>query len=42
MEKFFELILLLVLAFGSAVLFSLAILWKFISAIVQMIASVFK
>lgn len=42
MEKFFELILLVVLAFGSAILFSFAIIWKLFLAIFQMITTVFK
>lgn len=42
MDKLFELVLLIVLALGSAVLFSFAMIWKFIQAIFQLVMSTFK
>lgn len=42
MDKILDLILLIVLALGSAVLFSFAMIWKFIQAIFHLIVSAFK
>jgi len=39
MDKIFELLMLIVLALGSAILFSFAMIWKFIQAIFQIIFS---
>lgn len=35
-EKFFNLIMLFVLAFGSAILFTLAVCWKMIQALYEL------
>ena len=37
MEKVFEIVMLVVLAFGSAILFTLAMFWKFLQAVYQII-----
>lgn len=42
MDKVFEMLLLIILALGSAVLFSFAMIWKFIQAVFQLIAGSFK
>ncbi|WP_258098338.1 hypothetical protein [Marinoscillum pacificum] len=42
MDKVLELIMLIVLALGSALLFSFAMIWKFIQAIFQLIMGTFK
>lgn len=42
MDKVLELFLLIILALGSAVLFSFAMIWKFVQAIFQIILAPFK
>ena len=42
MDKVFELIMLIVLALGSAILFSFAMIWKFAQAIFQLIIGTFR
>ncbi len=42
MDKIFELIMLIVLALGSAILFSFAMIWKFAQAIFQLIIGTFR
>ncbi len=42
MDKLFELVMLIVLALGSALLFSFAMIWKFAQAIFQLIMSTFR
>lgn len=37
MEKIVDFILLIVFAFGSAILFTLAVIWKFMQAMYQLI-----
>lgn len=37
MDKVFEMILLIVLALGSAVLFTFAMIWKFFQALFQLL-----
>ncbi len=39
MEKLIDFIMLFVLAFGSAILFTFAIIWKFLQAIYQILLS---
>lgn len=41
MDKVFELLMLIVLALGSAILFSFAMIWKFIQAVFQIILGSF-
>lgn len=42
MDKVLELVMLIVLALGSAILFSFAMIWKFIQAIFQLVLGFFK
>lgn len=42
MDKLFEFVLLIILALGSALLFSFAMIWKFMQAIYQLIIGSFK
>lgn len=42
MDKLLELVLLIVLALGSALLFSFAMIWKFLQAIFHLMVSAFK
>ena len=39
MEKILDFVLLIFFAFGSAIVFTLAIIWKFIQAMYQIITS---
>ncbi|MFK7951876.1 MAG: hypothetical protein AB8B73_03450 [Ekhidna sp.] len=39
MEKIVDFVLLIVLAFGSAILFTFAVIWKFLQAMYQLIMS---
>ncbi|RED95628.1 hypothetical protein C7460_11778 [Marinoscillum furvescens DSM 4134] len=42
MDKLLEVIMLIVLALGSAILFSFAMIWKFFQAIFQLILGAFR
>lgn len=42
MDKIFELVMLIVLALGSALLFSFAMIWKFVQAIFHLIMGAFR
>ncbi|MEQ9579823.1 hypothetical protein [Marinoscillum sp.] len=42
MDKVFELVMLIVLALGSAILFSFVMIWKFIQAIFQVVVESFR
>lgn len=42
MDKVLELLFLVILALGSALFFSITILWKFLQAIYQLILVAFK
>jgi len=37
MDKIFEFLLLIIMALGSAILFSLAVIWKFFQAMFQIV-----
>ena len=37
MEKIIDFVMLIVLAFGSAILFTFAVIWKFLQAIYQIV-----
>ncbi|WP_462248173.1 hypothetical protein [Ekhidna sp.] len=39
MEKILDFFLLIIFAFGSAILFTFAVLWKFLQAMYQVITS---
>jgi len=39
MEKLVDFIMLIILAFGSAILFTFAVIWKFLQAMYQIILS---
>ncbi|MFT4833938.1 MAG: hypothetical protein ACJA2C_002294 [Marinoscillum sp.] len=42
MDKVFELVLLIVLALGTAILFSFVMVWKFIQALYQLVLESFR
>ena len=39
MEKILDFVLLIIFAFGSAIIFTFAVIWKFIKAMYQIILS---